>query len=391
MDRRRVAVSAPAGTKRLSNLLRSLKWSILQIDQFLLREADKEVKRLKEQGKRILCIWDGSVIEKPESEKVEGLGPVVSSKAKRRYRSKRGLVFNFPPKKAVTVAGMQWTAALITGMEGLVKVACMSWWTTKGDYATQLRAQEEARLRKCMRQWGHLLLHIFDRGYGSGPWLQVLQTLCVKFVIRWKGGLNFIDATGVVKKLWQIGQGKKYLAHGLIRDTQTGLKMACDVWWAPVRHVDYAGQLYLVKVRGGKHLCYLITNEPVKTAAQAWEIVFAYRRRWQIEMSFRYGKSELAMESPRVWHMETRLKLLGIVTLVYAFLLHFLPSAYKHLVDAVLRRKCHRTGTWCQEVIAPLYRVRWAISRLWDDFHPLLGSIFPPNVQTLQALASFRG
>jgi hypothetical protein len=204
-----VAVSAPAGTKRLSNLLRWLKWSILQIDQFLLREADTEVKRLKEQGKRILCIWDGSVREQPESEKLAGLGPVVSRKAKRRYRSKRGLVFNFPPKKAVTVAGMQWTGALITGMEGLVKVAWMSWWTTKGDHATHLRAQEEAMLRTCVRQWGHLLLHIFDRGYGGGPWLQGLQTLGVKFGIRWKGGLNCIDATGVVKKLWQIGPGKK--------------------------------------------------------------------------------------------------------------------------------------------------------------------------------------
>src|SRR5712692_1052378 len=136
MDKRRVSVSAPAGTKRLSNLLRSLKWSLLQIDQFLLREAEKEGKHLKEQGKRILCIWDGSVIEKPESEKLEGLCPVVSSKAKRRNRSKRGQVFNFPPVKAITVTGMQWTGALIAGMEGVVKVALMSWWTTKGVYGT---------------------------------------------------------------------------------------------------------------------------------------------------------------------------------------------------------------------------------------------------------------
>lgn len=385
-----LSVSAPAGTKRISNLLRSLKWSLVQIDQFLLREADKEVKRLKEQGKRILCIWDGSVIEKPESEKLEGLCAVVSSKAKRRHRSKKGLVFNFPPKKAVTVAGMQWTSGLITGMEGLVKVAGMSWWTTKGDYATHLRTQEELLLRKCVRQWGNLLLHVFDRGYGTGPWLRVLQALRVKFVIRWKGGLNFLDATGAVKKLWQIGQGKKYFAHGVIRDTHTGVKMPSDVWWAPVRHVDYAQQLYLVKFRVKKQIWYLITNEPVKTAAQAWEIVFAYRRRWQIETSFRYGKSELAMESPRLWFVENRLKLLGIVTLVYAFLLHLLHATYKSLVDALLRRKCHRTGKWRQAVVAPLYRVRWAISRLWDDFHPLLGAIFPPNVQTLQALAPFR-
>ena len=61
-----LSVTATAGTKRISNLLRSIKWSVLQIDRYLLEEADKEVKKLKEQGKKILCIWDGSVLEKPE-------------------------------------------------------------------------------------------------------------------------------------------------------------------------------------------------------------------------------------------------------------------------------------------------------------------------------------
>lgn len=93
-----LSTTAPAGTKRISNLLRSIKWSVLHIDRYLLEEADKEVKKLKEQGKRILCIWDGSVIEKPESSKIEGLCPVISSKAKRLQRSRKGLVFNFPPK-----------------------------------------------------------------------------------------------------------------------------------------------------------------------------------------------------------------------------------------------------------------------------------------------------
>ena len=43
--------SAPAGTKRISNLLRSLKWSAASVDQYLLSEAHKEVEKLKEQGK----------------------------------------------------------------------------------------------------------------------------------------------------------------------------------------------------------------------------------------------------------------------------------------------------------------------------------------------------
>jgi hypothetical protein len=88
---------------------------------------------------------------------------VVSSKAKRLGRTKKGLVFNFPAKKAITVTGVQWTGALLTGQEGGVKVVLMSWWTTRGAYATTPRIQEEELLKQCLRQWGNQFLHIFDR------------------------------------------------------------------------------------------------------------------------------------------------------------------------------------------------------------------------------------
>jgi hypothetical protein len=384
------SATATAGTKRIGNLLRSIKWSILQIDQYLMDEADKQVKTLKEQGKRILCIWDESVLEKPESENLEGLCPVVSSKAKRLQRSKKGKVFNFPPKKAITVTGMEWTGALITGMEGMIKVAIMSWWTTRGDEAKKLREQQEILLRRVFRKWGNELLHIFDRGAASGPWIQVLQQLGIHFVIRWKKGHFFFNAAGEKRKLWQIGKGKKYLSHKQIWDTHTGEKMPCDIWWAPIWHEQYAYQLYLVRVRVKNKIWYLITNEKIKTSEQAWEIVFAYRRRWQIELSFRYGKSELAMECPRLYLMENRLKLLGIVTLVYAFLLHLLAPTYQKLVETILHLKCHRTGKRYKEARSPLYRLRWAISRLWDDHRPVPGFLLAPSVLTLQTLAAKR-
>lgn len=69
---RGLSKTATAGTKRLSNLLRSLTWSVLQIDQYVLTEANTEGERLKAQGKRILCIWDGSVLGKAESRTLEG-------------------------------------------------------------------------------------------------------------------------------------------------------------------------------------------------------------------------------------------------------------------------------------------------------------------------------
>ena len=121
----------------------------------------------------------------------------------------------------------------------------------------------------------------------------------------------------------------------------------------------------------------------------AWDIFFSYKRRWQIETSFRYGKSELALESPRVWSMETRLKLLGMVTLVYAFLLYLVNPEHRKLVERVLNLQCRRTGKWQQEVQVPLYRLRWAMNRLLERSRPTLGTLFPPDVQTLQALAAF--
>jgi hypothetical protein len=140
------------------------------------------------------------VLEKAESEKLEGLCPVLSSKAKRRGRTKRGLLFNWPAARPVRVMGMQWTAGLIAGMQGIPSLAVSKWWTTKGDFATKLRETEEELLRLAVRKWGGILVHVFDRGYASGYWLQVLERLQVRFIIRWIKNHVFITLAGEEKK-----------------------------------------------------------------------------------------------------------------------------------------------------------------------------------------------
>lgn len=384
------ASSAPAGTKRVGKLLRSVKWRVGLIDRYLLEKADEEVTKLKEQGKRILCLWDGSVLEKAESEKLEGLCPVLSSKAKRRQRSKRGLVFNWPAPRPIRVMGMQWSAGLIAGMTGLAHLAVTQWWTTKGVFATKLRDSEEELLRICVRKWGRLLVHVFDRGYASGPGLQVLTKCRARFVIRWIKDHVFFTTWGEEKKLWQIGQGKKYLAHKEIRDPSSGERMPCDLWWTAVRHPSSGEQLYVVKARVKQGVMYLSTNDPVKTEAQAWEVFFTYRRRWQIELSFRYAQCELALECPRLWSLEARLKLLAMVMLVYAFLLSLLDPRHHELVEALLRFKCHRTGMRGKQTLAPLYPLRWALSRLWDDYRPRLTCFLPPSNDPLSVCSLIR-
>lgn len=92
---------------------------------------------------------------------------------------------------------------------------------------------------------------------------------------------------------------------------------------------------------------------------------FAYARRWQIEMTWRYCKSELAFESPRLWSWENRLKLPLMASLAYAFLRTLLDEDQAGRRAWLLRHWCHRTGKRYREITAPLYRLRWALSRLW--------------------------
>jgi len=42
---------------------------------------------------------------------------------------------------------------------------------------------------------------------------------------------------------------------------------------------------------------YLLTNEKVETAEDAWKVVLAYARRWRIGMAFRNLKSDFAIQS----------------------------------------------------------------------------------------------
>ncbi|MBB6612567.1 hypothetical protein H7F15_16100 [Pontibacter sp. Tf4] len=91
-------------------------------------------------------------------------------------------------------------------------------------------------------------------------------------------------------------------------------------------------------------------------------MIFACARCWQIEQAFRFNKSEMGMESCRLWFWENRMKPLQIVMLVYAFLL---DKALEKQKERLLRLGAHRTGKRCGNTPAPLYRIRLALAKLW--------------------------
>jgi hypothetical protein len=350
---------APAGTKRLSNLLHSEKWGKGLIEAFLWDRAKKKVEEEEKNGGPVLCVWDGSVVEKPESEQTEGLSVVRSSKAKRLQKQRKG-VWNPSGGKPITVFGYEWIGLLILGMQGSPEVAAMRWWTRKGKKASSQGKEEGALLQKVAVQFGRKVLHIGDRGYASH----------LRFVLRWKKGHKFFDQEGREKKLWEIARGKRSWGHRNIWDARKHCWRKMGVLAIPVRHVGYAGELWMVVGRTKGEPWYLITNEKVETEEQAWKIIESYARRWQIELTFRYEKSELAVESVRVQKIEAREKLLLLVTLAYMYLLSLLTIQEGVVKEWLLRHYCHRTGKRQWKYAIPLYRLRWALSRFWQEFRP---------------------
>jgi hypothetical protein len=229
-------------------------------------------------------------------------------------------------------------------------------------------------LQQCQQEFGARLLHIFDRGFAGAPWLAELDQAKARFVLRWPKHYKLLAAQGQEYKAWQHLRGQRSWEHQLIPDAKRRQLRKTGVVAVPVFHAAYgrgSEPLWLVASRPGKgrEPWYLLTNEPVENAETAWRVVQAYARRWQIEMSLRFNKSELALESPRLWSWERRLKLLMLVTLAYAFLLALLrlPRAW---LQEVLRRGCHRTGKRSRETPTPLYRLRLALSRLFNTHPP---------------------
>ncbi len=364
---------APAGTKRLSNLLHSPKWAASLIERFLWEQANSRLAALAGAGEEALVIWDESVLEKPESIAAEGLCAVRSSKAARLKRIKPGY-FNPPGGRPICVPGLHWLALLLLGAKGPPTLALMRWWTTRGLFATDRRSQEQAVLQQCAAAWGRQVLHVFDRGFAGSPWLGQLLSQQTRWLVRWPKAYHLVDGQGRERNAWQIARGKKTWERGEVWDGRRRRWRVVGMLALPVQHPAHDAPLWLVVSRPGKGRTpwYLLTNEPIQTAADAWRLIRAYGRRWHIEQTWRYSKSELACESPRLWLWETRRKLLLMASLVYAFLLSLLDETQEPLRTWLLHCWCHRTGKRSRETSTPLYRLRAALSRLWLAYRPAL-------------------
>jgi hypothetical protein len=224
------------------------------------------------------------------------------------------------------------------------------------------RDEEGKLLLDLAAEWGRAVIHIFDQGFASAFWLGLLLAYNLRFVVRWRKDYQLLDAAGNRRLTWKIAQGKRGWSQRTVWDARRARWVVATVLALPVAHPEHANRpLWLVVCRSqGRSPWYLLTAEAIESDEQAWSVVFAYMRRWQIELSWKYEKSELAFQSPRVYEGEPREKLLRLSTLAYAFLLTLLHASYEELRLWLLRYSSHRTGRLGRMAKLPLTRLRCA-------------------------------
>jgi len=370
---------APAGTKRLSNLLHSPKWRAQVVEDDLWQRADQQVERWHEQGEDALAIWDSSEWEKPESFEVAGLCAVRSSKAKRLTHIKPG--YYNPPSRPIFVPGMHWLAVIVVGHAaqlGPPLLATMRWWSSRGANASFKRDERSASSwwnGSCRggERWCISSIRGLPPPSGWASCWPLPCASCCAGVLTTNSWMR----KAIARLAWRIALGKRGWSERTIWDSRRARWVRASVLALPVTHPDHRETpLWLVVCRSqGRTPWYLLTAEPISSDEDAWRIVFAYVRRWQIELTWRYDKSELAFQSPRLWRWEERVKLLALAMLAYAFLLHLLAPRYEPLRLWLLRYFCHRTGWHLRRITAPLYRLRSALSRLWQRYPPSFAAL----------------
>ena len=80
--------------------------------------------------------------------------------------------------------GYEWESLLLVGASGIPQVVAMRWWERRKGVPGQQRQQQESLLSRVAQRWGRQVRHIFDRGYGHGPWLWLLWRYRLRFEVR---------------------------------------------------------------------------------------------------------------------------------------------------------------------------------------------------------------
>lgn len=352
-------LAVPAAVKRLSNLLRSPKWSASLLHDALWSRAQHLAFEAAQRQLPLLMLWDESVWEKPETLTDPNLGSVRSAKAKRLNRLRPG--FFHPPHANTHVPGLRW-AMWVLATPTTSHIAGAHFWSNRDAEALPLATQRRVMLAKTCAQFGRQLIHVFDRGYVGLPTIRDLLEHRARFIMRWKSkGAHLQREDSLAKDVYKLFAGKRAMG-ALEWVDHDGCKCSSTVRFLPVKHPHRQEQLWCVmSKRAGHKAMYLLTNEPVTNLEQARAVILAYMRRWEIERRFRHLKTLMSIETIQLRDAHARDKLMAMLLLASNASLHLLQDLT--VVGFLLRRFNHRTGAKLRRARAPLQRFLDALER----------------------------
>jgi len=227
---------------------------------------------------------------------------------------------------------------------------------------------------------------VIDRRGDASFVLELLEGLSMAFCTRMRGDRTLYDDDGrSIGSVYQVAQGLRLEGRMQLkrRKGSRTLKLEVDYGYRRVRVSGLKKPCYLVAARGTfenvdradtEGWWYLLTSEPVLTAADAKRVLGWYRLRWKAEEAIQFLKEELGLETVRMLRFRRIRRFVQIAFWVMALLVEVMAGLARSTLHQL-----YTLGQVLRVVTADflLYRIRRALAIFFRD---------PSHMRTLASM-----
>ena len=186
-------------------------------------------------------------------------------------------------------------------------------------YVTEENALPEAVLKQVKKDTDHRNIYIIDRGLQSTRTMKDFTQKNIKFVIRARENRKHVEIESLIKENQDLDIGDNLLIKDSIINLYTGVPIINKRGNKNYREEKVENRFRLVVIKNkeqSEKYFWFITNDFELTAK---EVADYYRRRWDIEVFFRFIKQELNV-SDLVSLSKNGIEVMIYMTLIVAML-----------------------------------------------------------------------
>ena len=254
------------------------------------------------------CIYDqfSSYYSSTEKEKYNLIRVDSTMISDTTGKLKEGLVNG---KKKLTKYGVSFDGILPSSLEVL----------TEATYASEDVALPQVIMNHVKKETGHNNIYIIDRGFQSAKIMKDFSSNNISFVARIRDSRKYIEKENLIVENQPLDLGEAML----VKDAKIQVYKAVPTpnktggKYHKEELVDTEFRLIIVKNKVDEKEYWLLTNEFELSAQQVSQV---YRKRWDIEVFFRFIKQELNV-SHLVSLNKNGMQVMIYVTLIVAMLI----------------------------------------------------------------------